>query len=127
MASIRTRVSAALGVVLVLYVITAVMGHVGLDKAQADFETYEETNADTLRVLEIDRTITELQRTVTTFILTGHESSADRVRELKQLANDQILEAISETTDDEIAARLRDMSARIQVYGENFEKVAIDR
>ncbi len=125
--SIRTRITVALGAVLLFHVVTAVMGHVGLERSRHDSQSSEQMNADTIRVLGIDRTIAELQRNVSAFLLSAHASAADRVRELLARAELEIDDALARTSQAAVAMDLRDMSRRIARYGENFEKVATDR
>ena len=125
--SIKSRIHLALGIVLMLHVFTVVMGHIGLQKAQNDFTVYEGMNADTLRVLAIDKSVAELQRSVATYMLSGHESAADRVRELLGEINSQITESIEETDQNTIDELFAQMSVRIGSFGVGFEKVVSDR
>lgn len=124
---IRTSIHIALGTVLVLHVFTAVVGHMGLDRAKQNLEVFESVNADTLRVLSIDHEVTELQRSVSNFMLTGHESAADRVQELI-LTLQSNLKQSSETTDQiSVGVMLDGMSERIESFAKDFEKVIVDR
>lgn len=124
---IRTSIHLALGTVLVLHVFTAVVGHMGLDRAKQNLEVFESVNADTLRVLSIDQEITELQRSVSNFMLTGHKSSAEHVRELIITLQSNLKQA-AETTDQlSVAVMIDGMSERIGSFGKDFEKVIVDR
>ncbi|MEM7227570.1 MAG: HAMP domain-containing sensor histidine kinase [Planctomycetota bacterium] len=125
--SVKHKIGLALGIVLLLHVFTAVMGHVGLSKAQRDFARYEAVNADTLSFLNIDRTVLEMQRTVNTFMLTGHDSAADRVREIVDEIVYGLGEAIHDTEQRRVIAELEEMSERMRRYRFDFEKVAVDR
>ncbi|MFK7758438.1 MAG: ATP-binding protein [Phycisphaerales bacterium] len=124
---IRTRIHLTLGTVLVLHIFTAVMGHIGLDKSQRDLQAIESTNADTIRVLAIDKGIAELQRNVSTYMLSGHVSAATRVREI--LASVQAdIELASQLTEEQfVTDDLLEMAQRIDSFGVNFEKVITDR
>ncbi len=103
--SIKTRVGLALGTVLILHVFTAVMGHIGLEKAQRDLAAYERANGDTIKILAVDKMIAELQRNVSVYMLTGHTSAAQHVRDLQARAETEIRDAHLET--DRIAAGLQ--------------------
>lgn len=124
---IRTSIHLTLGTVLVLHVFTAIMGHVGLERSQQNLEVYESVNSDTLRVLAIDEEITDLQRSVSDFMLTGHESSADRVRELIVILQANISAASVDTDQAIVRDQLHAMSERILSFTEDFEKVTVDR
>lgn len=124
---IRHQIELAMGTVLVLHVFTALMGHHGLERSQHDFDTYESVNADTIRVIEIDKSVNELKKNVATFMLTGHKSTAQRVRELLKDVEGEIGEAVDQTRQQEIREPLGEMLDRVLSYGANFEKVAIDR
>ncbi len=124
---IRTSIHLALGTVLVLHIFTAVMGHAGLDRSTQNLEVYESVNSDTLRVLSIDQEISELQRRVSEFMLTGHESSAEQVQDLIIMLRSNI-EKASETTEQvSVALLLEQMSERIDSFAVDFEKVVVDR
>jgi len=124
---IRTTIHVALGTVLVLHVFTAVMGHVGLEKSQRDLSIYEGVNTDTIRVLAIDKEIAELQRNVSTYMLNGHSSAAERVRELLEQVHDEIQVANEQTTQSNVREQLELMDIRIDSFEFNFEKVVVDR
>lgn len=124
---IRTSIHLTLGTVLVLHVFTAIMGHVGLERSQQNLAVYESVNSDTLRVLLIDEEITDLQRSVSDFMLTGHESSADRVRELIVILQTNIGAASEDTEQSVVRDQLNAMSARILSFSKDFEKVTVDR
>lgn len=124
---IRTTIHVALGTVLVLHVFTAVMGHVGLEKSQRDLSIYEGVNTDTIRVLAIDKEIAELQRNVSTYMLNGHSSAAERVRELLEQVHDEIQAANEQTTQSNVREQLELMDIRIDSFEFNFEKVVVDR
>jgi signal transduction histidine kinase len=124
---IRTTIHLALGTVLVLHVFTAVMGHVGLEKSQNDLAIYEGVNSDTLRVLSIDKGIAELQRNVSTYMLSGHRSSAERVRELLEQVRNEIGFAKEQTEQNSVRGQLEAMGERISSFENNFEKVVVDR
>ncbi len=125
--SIKTRVGLALGTVLILHVFTAVMGHIGLEKAQRDLAAYERANGDTIKILAVDKMIAELQRNVSVYMLTGHTSAAQHVRDLQARAETEIRDAHLETDRIAAGATLKEMGDRIHSYGQNFEKVATDR
>lgn len=125
--NIRTRIGIALGAVLLLHIFTAVMGHIGLERSQDDFTAYEEINADTIMILSIDRQIEQLQRHVSSYMLTGQESIADRVRTLREEIEESIRTAERQTGNTDVAERLTGMLAMIRSYGDDFEKVATDR
>lgn len=125
--SIKARIGLALGIVLLLHVSTALMGHIGLERAQRDLTSYEAANADTIEILEIDREITELQRSVSLYMLTGQESAAERVRILRSSTASRIESAIKHAGTRPETEALREMGERITAYGQNFEKVAQDR
>ncbi len=124
---IRTTIQLALGTVLVLHIFTAVMGHAGLEKSQNDLAIYEGVNSDTLRVLAIDKGIAELQRSVSTYMLNGHKSSAERVRELLEQIRYEIRYANEQTEQAEVREQLDAMNLRISSFESNFEKVVVDR
>lgn len=125
--SIKTRIGIALGAVLLLHIFTAVMGHVGLERSQRDFVEYDRINTDTITILTIDRQVEQLQRHVSSFMLTGQESIADRVRILREEIEYSISAAQESTDDAEVADRLGSMLWMIRSYGDDFEKVATDR
>ncbi len=125
--SIKTRMGALLLAVLALHAFTAVMGHVGLSKSKRDMQRLERLNADTISVLAIDRSVTELQHGVGSFMLTGHTAAADRVRDLLGAIGEQIDRSLREHNPGEEHDRLRRMAEFVGTYGENFEKVAEDR
>lgn len=124
---IRTRIHLTLGTVLVLHVFTAIMGHVGLQRSQNDLINYEGVNSDTIRILAIDNGIAELQRNVSTYMLNGHASASQRVRELIESVGDDIQTATEHTDQEEAAQQLEDMISRIKSFETNFEKVSADR
>lgn len=124
---IRTRIHLTLGTVLVLHIFTAVMGHVGLQRSQNDLVTYKGVNSDTIRILAIDKSIAELQRNVSTYMLNGHASAAQRVRELISSVRFHIEEATDSTDQVAAAQQLQDMISRINSFELNFDKVVVDR
>lgn len=124
---IRTTIQLALGTVLILHIFTAVMGHAGLEKSQNDLAIYEGVNSDTLRVLAIDKGIAELQRSVSTYMLNGHKSSAERVRDLLKHVRNEIRFANDQTEQAEVREQLDAMNLLISSFESNFEKVVVDR
>ncbi len=124
---IKTTIRLALGTVLVLHIFTAVMGHIGLEKSQNDLAIYEGVNSDTIRVLAIDKGIAELQRSVSTYMLSGHKSSAERVRELLEQVRNEIRLANEQTEQAGVREQLDAMNLRISSFESNFEKVVVDR
>ena len=125
--SIKLKIHITLGIVLALHIFTAIMGHTGLQKSQVDFVTYEDINAETIRVLAIDKSIAELQRNVSTYMLSGHESAADRVRELLIEINDAIDVAIESADRASVVDQFKEMASRTASFGRGFEKVVTDR
>lgn len=124
---IRTRIHVTLGTVLVLHIFTAVMGHVGLNRSQRDLMAIESINEDTIRILSIDKGIAELQRNVSTYMLSGHVSAANQVHGLLDSLRSEIQTARFKTRQGFVASQLEDISARFQSFGENFDKVTTDR
>ena len=125
--STRAKIAIALGLILGLHLLTAITGHVGLRIAERDFETYDEMNAHAIRILEIDESISELQRNVAVYMNSGHASAADRVREIQQHVTARIMSEIADDPTSKSAHDLNEMAELIRSYGENFEKVAVDR
>lgn len=125
--SIKHQVTISLSVVLLLHLFTAVMGHIGLERAQRDMKAAEAANVDAIVMLEVDRTIVELQRSVASFILSGHQSIADRVSELVERADLELDEALLSSPNDLTKGNLEEMQHVVSSYAHNFSKVEIDR
>ncbi|MBO6512475.1 MAG: HAMP domain-containing histidine kinase, partial [Phycisphaerales bacterium] len=124
---VRTSIHVALGTVLVLHIFTAIMGHAGLERSKQNLAVYESVNSDTMSVLLIDQEITELQRSVSNFILTGHESSAERVRELIVMLQSDLQSISQETEQDAVGEEILLMFDRLKSFESDFEKVIVDR
>jgi signal transduction histidine kinase len=127
MPSIRHRIQLGFAVVLILHGLTAAMAHIGLARSRSDLTQLDTVAARTLSMVELDRTVVELQRSVGVYMLTGHAGAADRVRELTATTR-ATLAAAETTAADEIAReRLSTMRHLVRQYEVHFDTATVDR
>lgn len=124
--SLRTKIATGFAVVLLLHVSIAVMGHVGLDRAQSDLNEFQTGRLVTLHTVEIDRLVRELQSTVRNFTSTGHRSVETQFNEIYRNLIRELQEArgISKTED---AAVFESMESSLARYKHKFALAVVYR
>lgn len=125
--SIGTTISVGFGIVLLLHVSIALLNHVGLDRARSEFAQYSEHSANALRTVEIERKIAEMQRLVLAYAHSGHESSAQRMRETRGVLAKQIETGLQRAQSEADRRVLEQMAAHVETYSSLFESMTEDR
>ena len=120
-------ISLGFGIVLLLHGGIAVLNHVGLDRAERDFQRYDEMKHRAAAVVDLDRELQALQHHVLMYTQTGHPGPARRVRQVYERARDRIDHQIGSAIGESDRADLHEVRDRLDAYRELFEEVVIDR
>ncbi len=128
---IGVRISIGFGVVLVLHLSIAVVGHVGLERSSADALLAKKMQDAAVSIVETDAAVTQIQRDVLLFTFTGHESVAERVRS----GQAQLLAKLELATGGKVGGAisqaqrsvLTSMRVALESYQKHFALVVKDR
>ena len=121
--SIRTRIGAGFGLVLVLLVaagITAFIGFSGISGAIRDYRHVAESGT---RMQRVERNVVDLLRNGLIVVTSGNEEAYERARALAKAIQDDV-ETVQAATESENHRKLMDQMLEInRLYGEAFDKV----
>ena len=122
--TVKARIWGGFLLILAFLLLVAVLGWFGLRSIDGNVWQFERVNANTVRVLTIDRNVAGLRRNVLVFTGSNGDTKAlDRVRQLQgDLAKD-LGEAINAASNPERKADLEQMRHLFEQYSANFEKV----
>lgn len=124
---IRTRIYAAFAVLAVCVVVAGAFAARGLFDARNNANRFHEVNARLVSVLELDRAVIDVQRSVQVFSYTGHSSVAARARtKLTSLAAhiDHVSTMLVSVSDREILDRVR---THVETYDSTFRVAEEER
>ncbi|MHC4376877.1 MAG: sensor histidine kinase [Planctomycetota bacterium] len=122
--NIGARIGVGFGIVLVLHLIVAIVGHWGISKGLGVLEAIDEERRWTGEMVEIDRLVRDMQESVLLYAFTGHESLEARVDELHQELRGLLEKASSASADQ---PELAEMEQVLAAYQSNFELAKGDR
>ncbi|ARJ66858.1 hypothetical protein WV31_14840 [Magnetospirillum sp. ME-1] len=126
--TVKTRIYGGFLSILAFLVIVAVMVGIGLVTIERNVSEFQRVNANTIRVLTIDRNVVGLRRNVLAY--TGSQGDAgalSRIRALQGSLEKDLGDAIAATIDTERKATLTRMKALFEEYNANFDKITVLR
>ena len=122
--SIAARIGVGFGIVLVLHLIVAIVGHWGISKGLGVLEAIDQERRWTGEMVEIDRLVRDMQESVLLYAFTGHESLEARVDELHWELSERLEKAASAAEEQ---PELAEMAQVLTAYQSNFELAKVDR
>lgn len=124
---IGPRIWLGFAAVLVLLVVVALIGNLGLMRSGAHFERFGQLTTQTSAILEIERRMVDLQRRILAFTYSGYEGIVARVRMLVIDLRTQIERVSSDIEDPDQQVILSRMSELFDLYAKNFELAVGER
>ncbi|HYI72595.1 MAG TPA: HAMP domain-containing methyl-accepting chemotaxis protein [Skermanella sp.] len=120
---VRTKISLASGMVLVVLVGLSAQSCVSFNRVNHEFDTYVHSVSVVDAARDIDRDMIDLRRHVREYAFTGHAESADKARAvIAQLRKDFENAGVVVQQDDQ-KARLQASRERFDIYAKDFDNI----
>jgi methyl-accepting chemotaxis protein len=124
---VGTRVTGGFAAVLVLLLVVAVVGYLGLDGGEATFGRYASVAANTVRVVDADRFLTGLRRNALIYLQSGTQQTLAATRERGQTLRELLAAAAEHTSSDERRAQLTRIRGMVDQYMTTFDQIVLKR
>jgi methyl-accepting chemotaxis protein len=121
--TIGTRVFAGFILILVLLGVVALIGTLGLNGAGDNFYSFARISDNAMRVLEMDRNIAELRRSVELYIGNRDVAALHHVKELETALENDLADAEKAAESAESRQMLVGMKGLYRDYASQFERV----
>ena len=132
---ISMRIGLSFAVILIIFIVTSIFNLNIFSQHESSFSYYAKVNSDTIKIFEIDRQVSELQRIILIYSNTGSNGIIRRAKNTHQtLINslDEIKNSIGEQENLSIGNNtsltlLNSMKKELEDYGENINILAESR
>lgn len=119
--NIGTRIFLGFGAVIGILVLQSIVSNSGFDKISNSLRQYGKINSETIAILEIERNVLELQRSVLAFTYSGYSGMVKRVHTLQGILDGQLNEVDELITDKHRTDVLKRMREHFDSYQESFD------
>lgn len=122
--SLGTTIAIGFGVVLVLHLVVAIVGHVGIRDGRTDLLAIDGDRRVAEDMVQVDQLLRDVQQSVLIYAFTGNASSEVQVDRLYV----ELAELLATLDDERMdAGELADLQAILERYREHFEAARVDR
>ncbi|MBF0145323.1 MAG: response regulator [Magnetococcales bacterium] len=125
--TIGVRIFLGFGVVMALFTAQALVSNLGFHNVVNYFVQYDHTNREVREILEIERSVLDLQRAVLGFTNSGYSGVVDKVRDLQRILSLQMKTVQKNLTDPRRADIMRRMDRHFSQYSDSFESAVEER
>jgi len=122
--SVRTRIYAGFIIVLVLLAVVGLIGVSGIRHALATFDQTSGASRDAIRLVGIDRDVSDLRRVVLAFSGNGDGATLQKARDQVKALREQLAAAKSAATDGQTAGFVTEAQAALDDYAGAIERLA---
>lgn len=120
--SIRARIMLGFLTLIAGICLMSAVSYSGFGTVTKEFDTFRELNQRATSVLELDRRVSEVQRYVSIFSYTGHDSVADQTFNVVGSIEEQLVAIRSLLNDPRDVERLDRLDGHLKTYRETFSQ-----
>jgi methyl-accepting chemotaxis protein len=120
---IGTRINFGFMTVLGLLLVVAVVGYLGLDGSLGSLNEYVRISDNTLRVLEVDRNLTNMRRNALIYAQNGDEAALKRVRDVGKTVREEITAIEAGTRNPERLEMMKKLGGLADQFTSSFEQI----
>lgn len=118
---IGTRVALGFLAILVIFIAASIYSLDNFRQSKNSFSEYSKFSSETTAILEIDRQVSEMQRIILAYSNTGHDGIIGRVKKSHQALLSDLRTMQATMKDDNRLSILRNMTKKLEDYGENID------
>lgn len=120
--SIRARIMLGFMTLIVGIVLMSAVSYSGFSTINQEFDTFRNLNQRATNVLELDRRVSEVQRYVSIFSYTGHDSVADRTLAVVGSIKEQLVAIRSLLNNPRDVERVDRLNGHLKTYRDTFSQ-----
>jgi methyl-accepting chemotaxis protein len=124
---IGTRINFGFMTVLVLLLVVAAVGYLGLSGSSDALEEYVHISDNSLKVMETDRNLTNMRRNALAYVQSGDEAALKRVRDMGKTVHDDLAAIEAGTSNPERREMVKKIVALASQFNSNFELIVKSR
>lgn len=118
---IGIRIGLSFVIVLIVFIATSVFNLNVFSQSEASFSHYANVSADTIKIFETERQVSELQRIILIYSNTGNKGIINRAKKTHQVLIDNLYDVKNSVDDEKILLILDSMINELNDYGEGIE------